>query len=412
MEATTAAKMERRLPRCEPVLAEVEVRPVSATDMGTGFPGLGVLSDDGVSATRTAGATHCEAALTAAESAGSAHGRDHTTREGAMSHRAQSIVTTSRGCDADDVGTPFQFPVAARWGRISLLHIQDGDGSRAFQNQGRRRPIASPPRRLAASALCGRRTPVVGSALLLILGPTYGIFANIALYLPMTLLLLRTPQTGHLRSGYVMDHRPGLRETFSVLGTVAHDRVLLGMIMLAGLGALAIGGSLQVSMPDFATGNLSMGSEGLGYGTLLFAGGVGGVLGGFLLEATGRIRPTVGVVVVSSLLFGATTYMVATTHSYPIALVALVIGGFANLASNTVSQAIVQLRAPVRERGRVVGVYSMFGSGLRTGNGLTLALLGALWGIPAAVATGGAFLVISTLILAFVIRRPSSTTGG
>ncbi len=257
--------------------------------------------------------------------------------------------------------------------------------------------------------LCG---PVVGSALLLVLGPAHGIFANIALYLPMTLLLLRIPQTGHLRSGYAMDHRPGFRETFSVLGTVAHDRVLFGMIMLAGLGALAIGGSLQVSMPDFATGNLAIGSQGLGYGTLLFAGGVGGVLGGFLLEATGRIRPTVRAVVVFSILFGVTTVVVATTRSYAAALVALAIGGFANLASNTVSQAIVQLRAPVEERGRVVGVYSMFGSGLRTGNGLTLALLGALWGIPAAVAIGGAFLVVSTVALALLMRRPPKELRG
>lgn len=254
--------------------------------------------------------------------------------------------------------------------------------------------------------LCG---PVVGSGLLLLLRATGGIFTNILLYLPMTLLLLRTPQTGHLRSGFSLDHRPGLRETFGVLRSVAHDRVLLGMILLAGLGALAIGGSLQVSMPDFATGNLAIGQEGLGYGTLLFAGGVGGVLGGFLLEAVGRIRPTVGLVVVSSVLFGLTTVIVATTHSYPIALVALALGGFANLASNTVSQAIVQLRARTEERGRVVGVYSMFGSGLRTGNGLTLALLGSLWSIPAAVAVGGAFLVASSLVLALVMRRPRRT---
>jgi MFS family permease len=250
--------------------------------------------------------------------------------------------------------------------------------------------------------LCG---PVVGSALLLLLGPTWGIFANVLLYLPMTLLLLRTPQTGHLRSGVALDHRPGLRETFGVLRTVAHDRVLLGMIMLAGLAALAIGGSLQVSMPDFATGNLAVGQEGLGYGALLFAGGAGGVLGGFLLEAVGRIRPTVSTVVVASVLFGLTTFVVATTHNYVIALVALALGGFANLTSNTVSQAIVQLRARPEERGRVVGVYSMFGSGLRTGNGLTLALLGSLWGIPVAVAIGGGFLVVSSLVMALVMRR-------
>jgi len=41
--------------------------------------------------------------------------------------------------------------------------------------------------------------PVVGSALLLGLGPTAGIFANIAFYLPLTLFLFRTKFTGHTR---------------------------------------------------------------------------------------------------------------------------------------------------------------------------------------------------------------------
>ena len=41
--------------------------------------------------------------------------------------------------------------------------------------------------------------PVVGSALLLWLGPIGGIFANVLFYLPMTMLMFRTPFTGHTR---------------------------------------------------------------------------------------------------------------------------------------------------------------------------------------------------------------------
>jgi MFS family permease len=253
--------------------------------------------------------------------------------------------------------------------------------------------------------LCG---PVVGSALMLLLGTTGGIFANALIYLPMTLLMLRTPWTGHVRSGFRLEHRPGLRETWAVLRSVAHDRVLFGMILLAGLAALAIGGSLQVSIPDFATGNLAIGESGLGYGVLLFAGGVGGVIGGFLLEVTGVVRPTIRAVVVSTVLFGLTTVTVALTHHYAVAVTALVIGGFANLASTSVSQAIVQMRARTEERGRVVGVYAMVGSGLRTGNGLSLALLGSWWGIGPAVAIGGAFLVVATLTLGIVLSRRRS----
>ena len=42
--------------------------------------------------------------------------------------------------------------------------------------------------------------PAVGGALLLTLGPAYGLMANALLYLPMTIWLLRTPYTGHRRT--------------------------------------------------------------------------------------------------------------------------------------------------------------------------------------------------------------------
>jgi MFS family permease len=244
--------------------------------------------------------------------------------------------------------------------------------------------------------------PVVGSALLLGLGAEWGIFANVLFYLPMTLLMLRTPYTGHTRSGYVHRVRLTLIDGFRVLRSVGDDRVLVSMIVLAGLVALCVGGSLQVSIPSFAD-TLGTGSDGLGYGLLLFANGAGGVLGGFLLEATGVIKPNVRAVVVATVLFGATTLVVAVTGSYVVAVLALLIGGVANMTSTSIGQAVVQLRAPVEQRGRVVGVYNMFGMGLRTGNGLSLALLGAALGVGTAVAIGGVVLVVGALVVALVV---------
>lgn len=245
--------------------------------------------------------------------------------------------------------------------------------------------------------------PVVGSFLLFALGPAWGIFANVLFYLPMTYFMMRTPYTGHTRSGFVLSKRPTLGETIGVLRSVAHDRVLLGMILLSGLVALGVGGSLQVAIPEFAT-TLGAGDEGgAGYGLLLFANGVGGVVGGLLLEATGALKPTVRTAAISTILFGATTVTVALTQSYVIAVASLVVGGVAALASSSIGQAMVQLRAKTEERGRVVGVYNMFGSGLRTGNGVTLAVLGTLLGIGWAVAWGGIALIVGTVIIWWVM---------
>ena len=254
--------------------------------------------------------------------------------------------------------------------------------------------------------------PVVGSVLLLGLGSTWGIFANVLFYLPMTLLMLRTPYTGHTRSGYVHRARLTIVDGFRTIRQVGGDPVLVAMIVLAGLVALCVGGSLQVSIPSFADA-LGAGAAGLGYGVLLFANGAGGVLGGFLLEATGALKPNTRVVIVTTVLFGVTTAAVALTGSFAVAVIVLFVGGVANMASTSIGQAVVQLRAPVEQRGRVVGVYNMFGSGLRTGNGLSLAVLGAAVGVGSAVAIGGAALVVGALVVAVVIavRRRQASLG-
>src|SRR6201999_3819867 len=120
--------------------------------------------------------------------------------------------------------------------------------------------------------------PVVGSALLLGLGPVAGIFANVAFYLPLTLFLFRTRFTGHTRDNHARP-RVGMVESLRVLRRVGSDRTVVSMIILAGLGSFFVGASMQTSMPIFADyfGGAGAGSA---YGVLLFANGAGGVLGG------------------------------------------------------------------------------------------------------------------------------------
>lgn len=261
--------------------------------------------------------------------------------------------------------------------------------------------------------------PIVGSALLLGLGSTLGIFVNAAFYLPMTILMIRTPFTGHTREATAAARegtaaaatagegepreRVTLLDSIRVLRQVRSNHLLVSMIILAGLAAVTIGGALQVSMPVFAN-SLGAGTTGLAYGVLLLANGVGGVVGGFLLEATGVIRPSLRVAVVSSALFGAMILVFALSGSYLIAVIALVIGGMANMASMSITQSIVQLEAPAGDRGRVYGIYGVFASGLRTGNGITLGVLGAVIGIPHAIAICALILALGALAAGLYAR--------
>src|SRR4051812_39767060 len=245
--------------------------------------------------------------------------------------------------------------------------------------------------------------PVIGSALLLGLGPTAGIFANVAFYLPLTLFLFRTRFTGHTRDGGVPRQRVGLVDSVRVLRRVGSNHTLVSMIILGGLGSFFVGASLQSSMPIFAA-DLGAGSAGTAYGVLLFANGAGGVIGGILLEATGRIRPNVLAAVISTGVYGLSTVLFAASTSYPLSVLLLLIGGVANLASMSIGQTVVQLLAPPADRGRVIGVYGMAANGLRFGSGITVGLFGAVVGIHWSLGLSAAALCLGTLLAAVSAR--------
>jgi MFS family permease len=242
--------------------------------------------------------------------------------------------------------------------------------------------------------------PVVGSALLLGLGPTAGIFANIAFYLPLTLFLFRTKFTGHNRDDGLPRARVGLVDSIRVLREVGANHTLVSMIILGGLGSFFVGASLQAAMPIFAQ-DLGAGSAGTAYGVLLFANGAGGVLGGILLEATGRIKPSVPAAVASTAVYGLTTVFFAATGSYPLAVALLIVGGVANLASMSIGQTVVQLLAPPADRGRVIGVYGVSANGLRAGSGVTVGLLGAAVGVHLSLGLSAAALCLGTVLAGF-----------
>ncbi|MFT4123125.1 MAG: MFS transporter [Microbacteriaceae bacterium] len=244
--------------------------------------------------------------------------------------------------------------------------------------------------------------PVVGSALLVGLGSTLGIFANVLLYLPLSLVLLRM-RAGRGRSAVERGAAPGRPpgrigplDTVRALLRMRSSRTLMAMMIVAALTAVTIGGAIQPAMPQFAA-RFGFGDAGLGYGTLLFASGAGGVLGGLALEATGWLRASARTAIASTAVFGLVILVFAVTDRYWLALAALLIGGVANIASSSTGQSVVQLEAPPGERGAIVGAYGMFSSGARVFEGVLLGGLGAAIGTPATLAWLAAALVAGTL---------------
>jgi MFS family permease len=233
--------------------------------------------------------------------------------------------------------------------------------------------------------------PVVGSALLLGLGPVGGILANIAIYLPLTALMARTRYTGHLRDGNTPRERVGVLAATKVFRDVSGDRVLVAMIILAGLGAFFVGSAMQTAMPAIAS-DMSHGGGTTAYSILLFANGLGGVLGGLILEGTGWLKLSVRAALWSTVVYGVASAAFAVSHDYLIAAPLLVIGGIGNLAALSITQTVAQLRAPAAKKGQVIGLYGVGANGMRLGSGLTVGFIGAATGLRPAL--GGSALVM------------------
>jgi MFS family permease len=124
------------------------------------------------------------------------------------------------------------------------------------------------------------------------------------------------------------------------------------------------------------------------------------VLGGLLLEGTGWLRLSVRAALWSTVVYGASTVAFAFSHDYVAAALLLVIGGVANLAAMSITQTVVQLRAPREKRGQVVGVYGVGANGMRIGSGFTVGIFGAIVGLRLSLGLSASALCAATVIVA------------
>src|SRR5689334_13548090 len=110
--------------------------------------------------------------------------------------------------------------------------------------------------------------PAVGAGLMLLLGPSLALVANLLIYLPLTVWLLYVPYTGHLHQTGSAKRAITLKDAFRVFREVAHNRPIVTMVILGGSASLFVGNSFQSLMPAFAT-DLGAGDANFAYSVLL-----------------------------------------------------------------------------------------------------------------------------------------------
>ena len=216
-------------------------------------------------------------------------------------------------------------------------------------------PAAVLPRALAFSS--------AGMQGAIILGPALGGFIFVAgapaVYGVCTLLFALA---GLIQAGVRYEHAPRPGQTMSLDTLLAGVRfvrqreVVLGAISLD-LFAVLLGGATAL-LPMFAKDVLHVGPWGLG---LLRSAPAVGALSLSIALTRWPIRRRAGRVLLGAVaVYGLTTLVFALSGVFTVSLVALALGGAADMVSVVIRQSLVQLDTPDEMRGRVSAVNSVF----------------------------------------------------
>jgi len=287
----------------------------------------------------------------------------------------------------------------ALWAPASQLMIHDIVGRDLLQSGVRLQATAR-----TLGILLG---PAVGGGLLLFVGPVWGIFINILIYVPLTWWLIGAPYGPAFRTGATAAAATGRRaikgfsDIVSTIREVSTDRVIMPMTLVVGVAAMLVGNAHPPQMPEFA---LDLGSSGGGllYSLLLAANAAGAMAAGIILETRSLLPARRNTVFVLVILWCFAMAGFALTSDIRVAMVLLFAAGFLDLSYNSMAQTLVQLHAAPEIRGRVVGLYVMAAFGLRAISGVTVGMAGSLIGIHMSLALSAGIVLV--MVLALVTR--------
>jgi MFS family permease len=243
--------------------------------------------------------------------------------------------------------------------------------------------------------------PAVGGGLMIAFGPTHGILVNALIYVPLLLWLWKAPfkpRVAHKAA------RGGFADILSTIRRIAGNRTIVSMTLLAGGASLFIGNAYQAQMPEFAH-DLGHGHADIAYSMLLAADAAGALIAGIVLESRGLLKARPKTAFLLAMLWCVAIGGFAAATVYPLAFALLFIGGFLQLSFSSMAQTLVQINAPPEIRGRVIGLYSMSGLGMRAFSGVTVGVLGGFIGVHWSLALSalGLFAIVLAL-LAFTQR--------
>lgn len=238
--------------------------------------------------------------------------------------------------------------------------------------------------------------PAIGGILIATVGVGICFLLNAASFVAVVWSLVGLDRTLLSPSEPLRRARGQLREGLRYVA--ATPQLGIPLLMMAIAGVLAY--EFQVTLPVLARGPLDAGAE--GFGLMTAAMGVGAVGGGLLVAVRGRtgLRP----LTLAAALFAVVLTLVALAPSLPVALLALVLVGWASVSFMATGNATLQLEADPSLRGRVMSLWFVAFQGSTPIGGPLVGGLMAVAGARAGLGIGAAGCVIAALVGVAALR--------
>ena len=238
--------------------------------------------------------------------------------------------------------------------------------------------------------------PSVGGIAISLMGTSGAFYVNAASFLVVVvaLLMMRTPVKIAEKK-----HR-FFEETKEGFSYIVSKPIILGIMVME--AASSFFGVDNAILTILASDVFRVGAYGFGF--LQSSRGIGAVIGSSFYIGIGQ-RPAQGkILLISAILYGITFAFFSLSSSFVLALFLLTIVGALDTIWGAARSTILQLMAPERFRGRVMGVFQLSNRGLnplgQTETGLVVPVIGA----RATAFLGG--ILISTVTIITLWRVP------
>ncbi len=239
--------------------------------------------------------------------------------------------------------------------------------------------------------------PAVAGIVIGVLGTPAAFLVNAASY-GAVLIGLKLMRPAELHPAPKTQRGPGqLREALSYV----RARPSLWMPLILIFFVSTFGMNFQVTTALMSRTVFHTGASAFGLASAVFAAGA---LGGALLAAR-RSRPTVRLLLATSLAFGVFEILTGLAPDYLMFLAALVPTGLAVLTFTTAANSSTQLGTAPDMRGRVMGLYMLvFLGGTPLGSPLA-GWLAAVYGARISMIAGGVISALAAVVIAALLAR-------